>query len=273
MASTPRVERILIEALAKHLPPSASELHLVDVGGKTGAILMEMRPDIHIMARPAADENWAMEPDTVDAVVAFDQDLTPELLTHAQQVLRVGGRLIVMATTGDPNPAQVQTLESAGYTRILVEVGAECPLPVGVLMRGEKPHSEARTTERIKQVAAQDKPRKAGRFVYLLVQQSPNKPAWRMKADDVITWQAVAVQGEDEIVLLAFSSLPKAVEFMQPAVVSNKLTKINKIVKYRWEVAQQWPQDFLLNPSDEILDTNPIARVQIDPALAEAPDE
>jgi hypothetical protein len=273
MSSTPRVERILIEALAKHLPPSASTLRLLDVGGKAGAVLGELHPDIQIVASPSASEPWTVDAETVDAVTAFDHELTPELLTHAQRVLRVGGRLIVMALSGDPNPAQVQTLESAGYTRILVEVGAECPLPVGVLMRGEKPHTEARTTERIKQVAEADKPRKPGRFVYLLVQQTPNKPAWRMKPDEVITWQAAAVQGDDEVVLLAFSSLPKAVEFMQPAVMNNTLTKINKIVKYRWEVAQQWPYNFLLNPSDEILDTHTVTRVQVDPATAEAPDE
>jgi len=46
----------------------------------------------------------------------------------------------------DPSEAFVKTLEAADYTRILVEVGAECPLPVGALMRGEKPHTVAGRT-------------------------------------------------------------------------------------------------------------------------------
>jgi len=34
---TPRLARLFIEAMAKHLPPSASQLRLIDVDGAAGA--------------------------------------------------------------------------------------------------------------------------------------------------------------------------------------------------------------------------------------------
>src|SRR5262249_9393249 len=140
----------------------------------------------------------------------------------------------------------------------LVETGAETPTPIGVLMRGEKPHTEERTVERIKQVAARDNepaPRRSSRYVYLLVQQTPNKPAWKLNKDEPVEWQAVAVAGEDETVLLAFSSLPKAVEFMQPAVMAGYIKDVNKVAKFSWETVRGWPFPVMLNPSDEIFAT------------------
>jgi len=41
-----RVERQLIEAMAKHLPPSAASLRLVDIGGRAGAVFAEARADL-----------------------------------------------------------------------------------------------------------------------------------------------------------------------------------------------------------------------------------
>jgi hypothetical protein len=45
-------ERLLIAAMAKHLPPSAASLRLVDIGGRAGGILAEMRPDLDILLTP-----------------------------------------------------------------------------------------------------------------------------------------------------------------------------------------------------------------------------
>ena len=73
--------------------------------------------------------------------------------------------------------------------------------------------------------------------------------------------------------VLAFSSLPKAVEFMQPAVVAGRIKDVNKIAKFRWEVARDWPFPVMLNPSDEIFDTHAAALLAVDPDTAEAPDE
>jgi len=78
---------------------------------------------------------------------------------------------------------------------------------------------------------------------------------------------------DNETVLLAFSSLPKAVEFMQPAVLAGHILDVNKVAKFAWGVVQALPYPIMLNPSDEIFDTQPVVFVAVDPATAEAPDE
>ncbi|MBN8617939.1 MAG: hypothetical protein J0L63_03480 [Anaerolineae bacterium] len=273
MARGARVERLLIEAMAKQLPPSASTLQLVDVHGRAGQVLREVRPDIEVIYSPTEYSDWALEAESADAVAAYDCEPDAALLESALRVLRPGGRLIIMDSKHDPDEGYVRTLEAAQYTRILVEMGAECPLPVGVMMRGEKAHTEARTTERIKQVANRDNTQRSSRYVYLLVHQTPHKPVWRMKPSDRIVWEAVGVAGEDEVVALTFSSLPKAVEFMQPAVMAGHITNVNKIAKFKWDVAKNLPFAMMLNPSDEIFDTHQVAMFEIDHQLAEAPDE
>ncbi|MBI1282023.1 MAG: hypothetical protein GC179_28110 [Anaerolineaceae bacterium] len=273
MTATPRVERLLIEAMAKHLPPSGSALRLVDVFGKAALILRELRPDIEIVLSPKKLTRWRIAPDSVDAVAAYDAEPSEDLLKSSMRVLRPGGRLIIMNAQLDPAEAYVKTLESAEYTRILVEVGAECPLPVGALLRGEKPHTETSTVERVKQVASQDVRPRTGRYLHLLVHQTPHKPTWRMTPEDKIEWEAVGVVGDGEVILLTFSSLPKAVEFMQPAVMAGHITNVNKIAKFKWDVVKEWPFPTILNPSDEIFDTQPVAMLQIDPQHAEAADE
>ncbi len=273
MATTPRVERLLIEAMAKHLPPSGTSLRLVDVFGKTAAVLRDQRPDIDVVLAPQKLTGWRIAADSVDAVAAYDCEPSADLLKSAMRALRPGGRLIIMNSQLDPSESYVKTLESAEYTRILVEVGADCSLPVGALIRGEKPHTEVSTVERVKQVAAQDAQPRMGRYLHLLVHQTPHKPTWRMTPDDKIQWEAVGVAGDSEVVLLTFSSLPKAVEFMQPAVMAGHITNVNKIAKFKWDVVKQWPFPTILNPSDEIFDTQPITMLDIDPQNAEAADE
>ena len=148
-----------------------------------------------------------------------------------------------------------------------------CNARDGALMRGEKPHTEAHPVDRVKQVAAQDTPIRTARYLHLLIHQTPHKPAWRLTADDKVEWQAVAVVGDDEFVLLTFSSLPKAVEFMQPAVMAGHIANVNKIAKFKWDVVNQWSYPTILNPSDEIFDTQAIAMLEIDRTAAEAADE
>jgi hypothetical protein len=273
MTATPRVERLLIEAMAKHLPPSGASLRLVDVLGKTAAILREQRPDIEVVYAPKKLTGWRIDADSVDAVAAYDCEPSPDLLKSAMRVLRPGGRLIILNSQLNPSEAYVKTLEAADYTRILVEIGAECPLPVGALMRGEKPHTEEHTLDRVKQIAAQDAPIRTARYLHLLIHQTPHKPAWRLTTDDTIMWQAVGVVGDDEVVLLTFSSLPKAVEFMQSAVMAGRITDVNKIAKFKWDVVKEWPYPTILNPSDEIFDTQAVAMLDIDRMTAESADE
>ncbi len=271
--STPRVTRILIEAMAKHLPPSASTLRLLDIGGAAGEVLARLRPDLDITRAESADDA-ALQADSFDAVVAFDHTLTPSLLALALRVMRPGGRLIVVDACGEASESLVKTLESAGYTRILVETAAECPLPVGVLMRGEKPHTTEDTLARIQQVAQHDadaQPLEAyrGRFVHLLIQQTPNKPVWALREGETVEWRAVAVDG----VLLAFSSLPKAVALMQPAVLQGRIKDVNKVAKFSVSTARGLGLPLTLNPTLESLAGGTLSFVPIDPALAESPDE
>lgn len=271
--SNPRVTQQLVEAMAKHLPPSASALRLLDIGGAAGAVLSALRPDLDI-TRADVQDDATLPADSFDAVVAFDHTLTPPLLALAMRVMRAGGRLIVVDSHGEVSETPVTTLESAGYARILVETAAECPLPVGVLMRGEKPHTTGDTLARIQQVAQHDadaQPLEAyrGRFVHLLIQQTPNKPVWALREGESVAWRAVAVDG----VLLAFSSLPKAVALMQPAILQGLIKDVNKVAKFSVATARGLGMPLTLNPTLESMAGGGLSFVSIDPALAESPDE
>ena len=272
MSQTARVTRLLVEALAKHLPPSAATLKLIDVGGAAGAILAELRGDLDIRAVDAG--MWRADENSADAVVAVDQVIDAEFLAEARRALRPGGRLIAVMAVGYPSETHVRTLEDAGYTRILVEHGADSPLPIGVLMRGEKPHETDDTLTRVRvaadvDTAEQDMATYQGRYVHLLIRQTPNKPVWAMRADEDIVWDAAAV-GD---VLLAFTSLPRAVSFMQPAVLSGWIEGVNKVVKFKREVIADWAERILLNPALERIAGLPLTFRPVDPNAAEQPDE
>lgn len=272
--ASPRITRILTEAMLKHLPPSAASLKLLDVGGAVRDIFLKHRPDLDVTAVDGDAAGWGIEPGSFDAVAAFDADLTPALYDAALDALRPGGRLIIMSSRGEPDGAHVVTLEGHGFTRILVETGAECPLPVGVLMRGERPHQTDDTLARVQVGAGADADGQAladykGRFVHLLIRQTPDKPAWKLRADESIAWEAVTLNGA----LLAFSSLPKAVAFMQPVVLTGTIVGVSKVAKFSKPTAQAWPLPVLLNPTPEMLDAGTLGVTPIDPDSAETPDE
>jgi hypothetical protein len=267
----------MIEAMAKHLPPSASTLRLIDVNGETGEMLAERREDlsIHVMSGNAAD--WSSEVGQVDAVVAFAYMINPLFLEKTFDLMRPGGRLIVVDPKGEVRQDYVDQLEANGYTRILVEPAVECPLPTGVLMRGEKPHTTDSTLERVQTTARQDVDHIditdfKGRYLHLLIRELPNKPAWSRTPDDIISWKAAAVQHNGQMRYLAFSSLPRAVGFMQPAVLEGKIQDVNKFAKFRKSVALTWDVPLLLNPSPSVLDED-MLWIKIDPSAAEVPDE
>lgn len=271
-----RIERLLIEAMAKHLPPSAASLRLVDIGGRASAVFTEIRADVDVVLTPGRADTWQLPPNSIDAVVAYDCAPEEHLLATALSALRPGGRLIMLSPKGKPDEKWVKLLEAGGFTRILVEAGTETPKAMGILMRGEKPHTEDHTVDRIKQVAGRDNEaaaRRSSRYVHLLIQQTPNMPAWKLKKGEKIEWQAAAVIGEAETILLAFSSLPKAVEFMQPSVLAGHIKDVNKVARFSWETVRAWPYPIMLNPSDEIFDTQAAVFVPIDPQTAEAADE
>lgn len=283
MAKTmpPRLKRLLIEAMAKHLPPSASHLRLLDVESQAGTVLAELRADLDVHAVSGDAAQWsadALNAGSADSVVAFGALPDGVVLAEALRALRPGGRLIVVDPDGEPEEQWVKALEAAGFTRILVETAAECPLPTGVLMRGEKPHVTDDTLARVQQVAGQDADlldlaNYNGRYLHLLIQETPNKPVWVREADEPIQWQAVAIEREGVAHFLAFSSLPKAVGFMQPAVLDGRIRDINKVAKFSLQTAQTWTVPVLLNPTVSVFDSGALRLLVIDPTTAETPDE
>jgi hypothetical protein len=206
----------------------------------------------------------------MDAVVAYDVPFSDDSLRSLLSALRPGGRLIAVDPAGEPSAGLVKRLESAGYNRILVEELSDVG---GVLMRGEKPHTTDDTLARIESVASRDAAQVEfrGRYVHLLVQQTPNKPVWALKPGDVVRWEAVALASEGEPMLLAFSSLPRAVAFMQPAVVSGAVKDVNKVAKFSRATAENWK--LLINPALDMLNARSIVMIPIDPSLAESPEE
>ena len=266
-------KRAYIQALARHLPPSGATLRLLDIGGQAGSLLAEQRGDLHIVTLDEAAD-WPLPPDSVDAVAGYDCAALPEMLKKALTLLRPGGRLIIVRPSGQPEAGLVTLLEQAGYTRILVEPALDSG---GVLLRGEKPHTEQRTVDRIRQIADSDVMSAwadyRGRYVHLLVRQTPNKPVWALRPDEQVEWQAAALDQDGQTVLLAFSSLPKAVAFMQPAVMAGLVKDVNKVAKFSKETAQAWPQALLFNPTIEMVEGWPVVMLPVDPSTAEAPDE
>ncbi|MEM9954386.1 MAG: hypothetical protein AAF846_22445 [Chloroflexota bacterium] len=264
-----------IDAMAKHLPPSASDLRLLDMGGVAGDSLQKRRPDILVDVVSLRVENWQFEDNSVDAVVAYDTLLKPELLARVLAVMRSGGRFIVVNPTSSVDEKWVKTLENAGYIRILVEPAVA---GTGVLIRGEKPHTTEDTIERVETIASRDADLLnletfRGRFVHLLIVQTPNIPIWKRKPDDPITWHAVAVTIENTQRLLAFSSLPKAVNFMQSAVMAGFVQDVNKVGKFSKDIAREWQPTPLLNPILEQVTDYSVILLNIDHETAEASDE
>lgn len=267
--------RQVIETMAKHLPPSAAALSLLDINGYTTEVLRKLRADIEVQDIPGDVFVWPeLEADSVDAVMAYDYYLNDFFLDAVLKTLRPGGRLVMSQLNAEMRESIGRRLEERGYVRILVE-----PLkPKGVLVRGEKAHTTTNTLDRIQQVAGEDADMLdlatyRGRYVHLLVQQTPNIPPWRMEEGTEISWQAVALQEDDETLLLGFSSLPKAVGFMQPAVLDGTISNVNKVGKFSKETAATWTLPVILNPSLEMLRQVQLTLIEVDPSTAEASDE
>lgn len=189
-------------------------------------------------------------------------------------------------------------LTKAGFARVLTERAIR---GYGVLSRGEKPFAGGLVTvDRIAQVASNstsssdfgegesiagmvsaDLPLAIrGKFVFLLVEQTPNKPAWALKPGEVIRWEAARVGGKcngGKPYLLVFTSLPKAVQFMQPAVMSGFMVGINKVAKFDKGKAPAWRADVLLNPDFGMLRARDydfrVQRLPVDPGSAVTGEE
>ena len=267
--------RAFIEAMLKQLPPSASTLRLLDVGGMCGVVLSEQRPDVQAYTVSLIAAHWQEESASAAAVVGYDLYLSQDLLRAAHDALRPGGRLIVVLPleTMEAHQLYADRLTQAGFVRLLIEPALG---QVGLLLRGEKPHPTRDTLARVRQTAdadadALDLGRYRGRYLHLLIQQTPNKPVWRLSPDESLHWRALAFQAEDGPRLLAFSSLPKAVAFLQAGVLAGRVRDVNQVAKFPREAARHWPALALNLPLDALPDA--LAWLEVDPEQAAAPDE
>ena len=269
-------QKHFVAAMAKHLPPSASKLRLIDLDGRAGALLAKRRGDLEILSLAPENLHQLSTPwSSVDAVVGLDVELGAHLLAHVDELLRPGGRFIAVLPRGQVNQAWVHLLEGHGFIRILVEAAVD---DLGVLIRGEKPHSTSKTLERIQDVAREDADllnldEYRGRYLHLLIRQSPNKPIWQLNAKEKIAWRALALQGGNRTAFVAFSSLPKAVGFLQPAVLAGVVSDVNKVGKFAKEIAESWPSDLVLNPTLESIQDKSLIWLSVDPETAAVPDE
>ena len=258
----------LLALMLKQLPPAAGALRLLDVGGQCGGHFAARRRDLEIRraARLPAEEAWA------DAIVALEQALAADFLAAARKSLRPGGRLILGWRRGAPEPEQQLTLEAAGFTRILIEAQGGA-----LLLRGERPQGIRDTLARIQQVAGQDVASELdswpGRHVHLLVRQTPERPPWALRAGEALRWEALTLGAGTGRRLAAFSSLPRAVAFLQPAVLQGHIHGVNKVGKFPREAARQWPVALWLNPPVEALERELRGTIEVDPTLAATSDE
>lgn len=263
------IDHRVVTQILKQLPPSASQLRCLDIGDQWQIQIANLRPDVLLLPVSVLPEQWQVAEATIDAVIAYDMHLSQTLLAVVLRVLRTGGRFIA-ANPHTVFDARLGTsLTEVGFVRLLIE-----PLDTGTgtLLRGERLHTTQDTHVRIQQTAQADADTLTlatyrGRFVHLLVRQTPDKPIWKLTADDRIEWHALT----SDSLLLAFTSLPKAVAFMQAGVMSGRVRDVNKVAKFRREIAQDWP--LLLNPTLAALTLEPFEAVAMDPTLAERPDE
>lgn len=265
------------------------------------------RPDVEVVRvggpRSTRYVDWRALPlpdGSLDAVAMYGmvaQTVNEKrIFSEARRVLRPGGRLLAfvdhattLASLGAAPQPYAEMLIRFGFVRVLSEVLAH-----GVFCRGEKAYKSEFTT--VERIAATARPALTGpalttllqgeslmlvraRYLHVLIQETPNIPVWRRTPDDVIGWQtplfqATAGRLAQQQFVLAFSALPKAVAFMQTAVLSGLVHDINKIAKYRKSVAVEWPFPVLLNATSDVasnFSTN--SMVKLDPNKAESPDE
>jgi hypothetical protein len=236
---------------AKHLPPSAG---LPRVLVLDEASQPELPTEIEIV----------LEGEEADAIVGC---VPPHNLERWFRRLRPGGRLILAYAA--PAEELLAALTAAGFIHCLVE-----PLENGLtLYRGEKPPLNS-STERLNSLT--NNFQTTSPFIFLLIQQNPNKPAWKLEPDELLEWRAACVRDvpTQQPTLLAFSSLVKAVAFMQKAVLAQWLVGINKVGKFKSQVAQTWPLPLTLNPEFETVQAWAIeSPVSVDPQAAITGDE
>jgi hypothetical protein len=221
--------------LARHLPPSAALPRVLALDSATAAELAEV-------AAVTLDAGGA-PPGPYDAIAGRRLATTEDVQRLAAR-LRPGGRLILAAQA--PPEALLAVLTGAGLIHCLVENVDEL-----TLYRGERPPEAVSTLERARHLAAEaahGAQPPAPRFLFLLITQTPNKPAWKLAPGERVEWRAATIAAPDGPRLLAFSSLVKAVACMQPAVLAGAIHGVNKVAKFPASAAANWSWPLLLNP-------------------------
>lgn len=241
---------------AKHVPPSAN---------RPRVLVLEGGPEVDL-PEAAVALRIGQADGPCDAVAGYAApDPALDNLESFYGLLRPGGRLI-LAAQADPK-ALLEALVQGGFRHCLVE-----PQPDGwVLYRGERPDLAGPA------LLAEDAAGAEARapFFYVPVEQTPNKPAWQRKPGEAVTWRAPTLRGPDGLDHpLAFTSLARAVAFMQRAVLAGAFKGINKVAKVRRETAAAWPAACLLNPTfHDARHAEPGQPWLLDPAAAAAGDE
>lgn len=241
---------------ARHLPPSAALPRVLALDPATAA---ELADAAHVTAHPSGEALQG----AYDAIAGQRLADATEVRRLAEH-LRPGGRLILAAEA--ESSALLSALTEAGLIHCLVETEGGL-----TLYRGERPPLAASTVARVQQLAASAEPAPAlPRYLFLLVTQTPNKPAWRLTPGERVAWRAatVIIAPGAAPQLLAFSSLVKAVAYMQPAVLAGELVGVNKVAKFPASAAAGWPLPYLLNPTFDDL-----RGAAAGPPLAVAPEQ
>jgi len=233
---------------AKHLPPSADLPRVLLLN----AVAPDLPPEIQVTAG------------TVNTLGEFDAvigEAEPSDLKAIYQRLRPGGRAILAASAQrHPAEALLAALTAAGFIHCLVEDHARQRL-----YRGERPPT-APLSQLATGVSAISSP-----FVFLLIQQTPNKPAWKLKPAEKIIWRAATLINAEtqQTMLIAFTSLVKAVGFMQAAILAQFIRDINKVGKFRSALASNWEYPLLINPDFETARAWRLGEAyQVDPQVA-----
>lgn len=218
---------------AKHLPPSAGQPRVLALDDNAAS---ELPAEIELAS---ARDNPVGE---FDAIVGY---APPDNFAAHFQRLRPGGRLILAHIA--PAEELLKSITTAGFIHCLVE-----SYDALTLYRGERPPLGS-SIERLQALNLHTST--PPHFIFLLITQTPNKPMWTLAVapDEKLAWRAATVldPATNQPTLLAFSSLVKAVAFMQSAILNQWLSGINKVGKFRADLVQTWSWPLVLNPEFE----------------------
>ncbi len=255
--------------ILKHLPPSADvpNVHACDERSRRWSMALERQGQITLN-----------DQQMIDSVLASDLSFVEE----AARRLRPNGRAIFLVPSAleVSSEAAVQTLTAAGLVRILTEAVLD---EAYFLARGERPTEQPHPVDRIAAIAGSaldvvellEPERAAGQYraLHLLVQQNPPARSWDERV--AITWRASTVREvrTDRRVLLGFTSLVKAVAFMQPAVLAGVIHNVNKLPRYEPVYLIKWGLPVIVNPAFERLRADPrfaweAPALELEPAAA-----